>query len=100
MSLDTTIQAADREFRKECKDLECEPWDINPLAKSPYLTGVTTAWPSLDLQTVVERQIPILVEAATSIARKHRLISLYEYPIFAAGGAVVVYFGWAENQHQ
>ena len=100
MSLDTAIQVADREFRERCVVLQCDPWNINPLAKSPYLTGVTTAWPLLDLQTVVERQIPILVEAATSIARKHRLISLYEYPIFAAGGAVVVYFGWAENQHQ
>lgn len=90
MTLDKTIQEADREFRAQCVALKCVPWNINPLANSPYLTGVSTNWSDPTFQLELQQ----IANAAITIARKHKLTPAYEYPIVAAGGVVAVYVGW------
>lgn len=86
---------AKREFRKNCRRLGVTPWNISD-PDSRYSIGVTLNWPNargIELQ----KESMAVINYAAEAAGKYNLTPVCQGPELAAGGAVVVYVGFAES---
>ena len=71
-------------------------WEVNPLAETPYQTGVTLHWrPNMTAEEdkAYDKQIEKIATLAKDIAKEHGLEACVKGPSFAAGGAFVMYVG-------